>query len=77
MIPERLTYEELAETFDGEWVVVCDPEFDPLTLEVISGIPIAHNIDRDKMFAEAIPKKPRHSAILCFAKPPENSVLVM
>ena len=66
-----LTRAEIEAQFDGEWVIVADPEVDK-NLDVLSGRVIAHGIDHDAVYERAIELKPRHSAYLYFGKMPEH-----
>ena len=68
---EMLTRAEMEAQFDGEWVIVANPDLDK-DLNVLSGEVIAHGTDRDAVYKRAIELKPRHSAYLYFGKMPEH-----
>lgn len=75
---ERLTIEELRERYDGEWVLVVDPETDEMH-EVLSGVVAVHSHDRDEMYDGMLKLSPRpsHAATLCFKELPENWALAL
>ena len=73
---EILTREEMETRFDGEWVLVGDPELTDMN-EVIRGEVLCHSADRDVVYDRAVALKPKSSAFLCFAKIPEGTVIVL
>lgn len=73
---ERLTIEELRERYDGEWVVVADPETDDAH-EVLSGILVAHDPDREEVYDAMLRANGRHFATLCFQKMPQGWTLAL
>lgn len=70
-----LTYAEIEQRYDGEWVLVIDPVSDA-DLEVLSGTVIAHSPDRDEMDRQVrqyqAAKPFRRSASLCFVHVPDD-----
>ena len=42
---ESMTYAEMEAAFDGEWVLIGEPELTPMN-EVIRGVVLAHDEDR-------------------------------
>lgn len=44
---QEMTIEEIEAQFDGEWVLVGDPELDEY-LEVVRGTVLCHSADRDE-----------------------------
>ncbi len=73
---EVLTYDEMKARFDGEWVLVQDPEVDE-QMRVVRGSVISHSVDRDEMYQNAAAIRPKHSASLCFKKTPEGMVYIL
>ena len=71
-----LTREEMEKRFDGEWVLVGDPELNE-TNEVLRGEVLWHNRDRDALYRRALELKPPSSAILCFKKIPDDVVIIL
>lgn len=57
--------------FDGEWVVIGDPELDK-DMDVLKGHVIAHGKDRDAVYARAAELRPQHSAYLRFGEMPKH-----
>ena len=75
-----LTYAEIEQRYDGEWVVVINPVQDE-DLEVLSGTVIAHSPDRDEMHRQVREYRATHdytrSASLCFAPVPEGMSILL
>ncbi len=72
---EVLTRAEMEVQFDGEWVLVADPELDK-NLEVLSGLVISHGHDPEAVYEEATNQNIRRWASLCFVPVPETSILL-
>lgn len=72
---EVLTRAEMEAQFDGEWVIVADPEVDK-NLEVVKGLVVSHGSDPEVVYQEAIDQDVRHWASLYFGPMPETSVLL-
>lgn len=70
-----LTYAEMEQHYDGEWVFVADPVQDD-NLEVLSGTVIAHSTDRDEMDRQVrqrrVPGQFRKGAYLSFVHVPAD-----
>ena len=73
---EVLSIEEIRSRFDGEWVLVGDPELTDMN-EVLRGKVLCHSEDRDEVYDKAVELRPRSSALLCFARVPEDTVIVL
>ena len=73
---EVLTREQMEEQFDGEWVLVGDPDLTDMN-EVIRGEVLWHCKDRDELYRKAMELKPRSSALLCFKKIPDDVVIIL
>jgi hypothetical protein len=76
LVEEILTIEEIRKRFDGEWVLVGDPELSDMQ-KVLSGKVLSHSKDRDEVYRKGLELRPKHSAVLCFAKIPEDVVIVL
>ena len=72
---EVLTRAEMEARFDGEWVLIADPEVDN-NLEVLSGRVVSHGQDPEAVYQEAIDQHIRRWASLYFGPIPETSVLL-
>jgi hypothetical protein len=72
---EVLTRAEMETRFDGEWVLVADPETDE-NLEVLRGRVVSHGQDPEAVYQEAIDQHVRHWASLYFGPIPEASILL-
>ena len=72
---EVLTRAEMEAHFDGEWVIVADPEVDK-NLEVVKGLVVSHGKDPEAVYQEAIDKEVHHWASLYFGPMPETSILL-
>ncbi len=73
---EVLTYEQMKERYDGEWVLVGDPELTEMN-EVVRGTVLAHSPDRDEVYYELRTRRPKSSAMLCFKHIPDDVVIVL
>ncbi|RYG46351.1 hypothetical protein EON79_10375 [bacterium] len=65
MVAERLTLDEMSRRYDGEWILIGDPELDSQGVPT-SGIILAHSPDRDQVYDEGVRLMPRSSAIWSF-----------
>lgn len=72
----KMTIEEIEAAFDGEWVLVGDPETDE-QLRVLSGEVLAHSPNRDEVYDVMVELRPKRFATLCFRKTPDNVVFVL
>ena len=73
---ERCKYAEMQERFDGEWVLVGDPDLDEF-LRVTAGEVLWHSKDRDELYRKARELRPRESAILCFSEIPQDVAVIL
>jgi len=75
---EFLTRAELETRYDGEWVLLRDPQVDEQR-QVTGGWVIAHGPDRDEVMEAAMAHrgKVRHFASLCFVKEPANMEYIL
>ena len=67
----------IAKKFAGEWVLIEDPKHSKRTGQIISGTVIAHDVDRDAVYAAGIAAGPKHSAVLCFKEMEPGTILVL
>jgi len=72
---EVLTRAEMGARFDGEWVLIADPEVDN-NLEVLRGRVVSHGRDPEAVYQEAINQSVRHWASLYFGPILETSILL-
>jgi hypothetical protein len=75
-VPEILSYSEIAQRFDGEWVLIAYHSLDE-NLKPISGEVIAHSIDRDEVYAALGKRGSQGVAIECFVKIPEDMAFML
>jgi hypothetical protein len=73
---EVLTIAEIKSRFDGEWILVEDPELDD-DQEVLRGRVVWHSKDRDEVYQKAIELRPKHSAFLYTGRMPEGAAIVL
>jgi hypothetical protein len=74
--PPPMSYEEMEREYDGEWVLVEDPETDE-SLKVIRGRVVAHSPDRDEIYRRIKELPLTRWATLCFKKIPEDMVIIL
>jgi hypothetical protein len=72
---EVLIRAEMEAQFDGEWVLVADPELDK-NMEVVKGLVISHSQDPEEVYQAGIDQGVTHSASLYFGPIPELSILL-
>jgi hypothetical protein len=73
---ELLTISEIRSRFDGEWVLVEEPELDENS-EVVRGRVLWHSQDRDEVYQRAIELRPKHSAFLYVGRMPEGTAIIL
>lgn len=71
-----LTVPEIEQQYPAEWVLVANIRTND-QLEVQSGEVLAHNIDRDEVYRQAIALHPRRFAVLYTGKMPPNTAIVL
>ena len=74
--PETLSYSEIEGRFDGEWVLLENPESTPL-FEVTRGAILHHSKDRDEVYRKAVELRPKSSAIIYVGAFPENMAIIL
>ena len=68
---EILTMDEIERRFDGEWVLIEDPELTE-HLKVVRGKVVWHSKDRDEVGKKDMELRPKHAAIRYIGEPPEG-----
>ncbi len=71
-----LSFSEIKERFDGEWVLIEDPETDDY-FNIKQGAVLWHSKDRDEVYRKAREIRPRHSAILYTGRLPDDVAVVL
>ena len=72
----KMTIQEMESQFDGEWVLVEDPQTNE-SLEVVSGNVVHHSKDRDEVYRTAVALKPKRCAVLYTGQIPDNTAVVL
>ena len=72
---EVLSRTEMEAQFDGEWVLVADPELDK-NLEVLSGLVVSHGSDPEAVYEEAASRNIQRWASLYFGPIPDTSIML-
>ena len=73
---EIMTYAEMEAAFDGEWVLIGEPELTPMN-EVIRGAVLAHDVDKEAVY-QALwrlrerDSEPSHIAVWYFGESPKD-----
>ena len=73
---EVMTWEEIEAAFDGEWVLIEDPELSS-ELEVIGGRVIYHCAERDELYRKMGELQPKRSAIIYTGSVPDDLVVML
>lgn len=76
MIGERLSIDEINRRYNGEWVLLEDPEIAE-DEEVLSGLLLFHSDNRDALYQRALESRPKHSAIFYVGEPDPNLAYVL
>jgi hypothetical protein len=71
-----MTIAEIEDRYDGEWVLVEDPETDE-AFEVLSGKVVYHSKDKSEFDRKAVELRPRSSVVLYFGKMPKNAAIAL
>jgi hypothetical protein len=71
-----LTMAEIERTYDGEWVLIGDPETDD-SMRVIRGTVLYHNRDRDTFDRESLKFHPKRFAVVSLRAAPEGMEYVL
>jgi hypothetical protein len=73
---EFLSYSEIKNQFDSEWILLDDPETDEV-LNIKKGVVLWHSKDRDEVYQKACEIRPRHSAILYTGMLPDGAAIIL
>ena len=57
-----MTMEEIEASFDSEWVLIVDPEYER-DVHVKRGRVMCHSSDRDEVYRKALELRPKHLAV--------------
>lgn len=68
---ETMTYAEMEAAFDGEWVLIGEPELTPMN-EVVRGAVHFHSTSRDEVYREAMRRSLNRTAILYIGTRPTD-----
>ncbi len=71
-----MTWEEIKETFDSEWVLIEDPEL-TRSQELIRGKVVFHSPDRAAVYSKAIELRPPRTAIRYIGGLPEGVEMIL
>ena len=73
---EILSIQEIQSRYDGEWVLIGDPEVDA-SLVVQRGSVLWHSKNRDEVYRQARLLKPKHCAFLFVGRLPKDVEVVL
>ena len=73
---EVMTWAEIEEAFDGEWVLIEDPET-TLFHEIIKGRVVFHSRDRAETYWKLTELRPDHPAVLYVGNAPTDMVFAL
>jgi len=71
-----MTYAEISDRFDSEWVLIGDPQTGP-DLKVQTGKVLWHSKNRDEVYRKARELRPQHSAVLYIGEMPADVAVVL
>ena len=71
-----MTYEEIEERYQSEWILVGTPETDE-ALNVRRGTVLHHSRDREEVYREAIRLRPSRSAVIYTGTMPQDTAVVL
>jgi hypothetical protein len=71
-----LSAQEIQARYDGEWVLIGDPEVDA-SLNVQRGRVLWHSKNRDEVYRQARLLKPKHCAFLFVGRLPKDAEVVL
>jgi len=72
-----MTVEEMEHRFEGEWILVGDPETTE-ALEVVKGAVLHHSKDRDEVYRRAVElRRPKRYAIVFTGRMPPDTAIVL
>jgi hypothetical protein len=71
-----MTFEQMREAFDSEWLLIADPQVDE-SMNVVAGHVVFHSKDRDEVYDRAIHLKLKRSATLYTGKIQQGTAVVL
>ena len=71
-----MTWAEIEAAFDGEWVLIEDPET-TFSQEIIKGKVVFHSRDREEAYWKLTELRPSHPAVLYVGNPPTDMVFAL
>jgi hypothetical protein len=75
-MPELLSYDEIRQRYDGQWVIIAHTELDE-NLEVISGEVLAHSPEETEIYKFLPVSRGRDVSIEYIGKIPEDLVFIL
>lgn len=69
-----MTMAEMEKSFDSEWVLVGDPEFND-RMEVVRGTVLYHSGDKEEVYRKDREIQPRSAAYVYTGPPPDNVLI--
>lgn len=76
MVGEVLTWEQIRDLYNGEWVLLEDPQAGE-DMQVIGGKLLWHSKSRDELGHKALELRPRHAAVLFVGSQPDGAVFLL
>ena len=73
---QEMTIQDIEAQFDGEWVLVADPQTDA-NLHVLKGKVVCHSKDRDEVYRHMVALRLPDYAVLYTGEMPENTAVVL
>jgi hypothetical protein len=73
---EVLTLSEINDRFNGEWVLIADPQVNE-AMELVRGAVVFHSKCRDEVYRRAIDLRLPSSATLYTGQIPENTAVAL
>jgi hypothetical protein len=73
---QQMTMAEVRARFDGEWVLLEDPETND-ALDVLGGTVACHSRDRDEVYRQAVARRPRRAAVVFTGELPDGVAVVL
>ena len=71
---ELMTFADMQQRFDSEWILVSDPEVDE-HFHVVRGTVVCHSKDRDEVYRRIVELRLNSSATLYTGKMPDNTAM--
>jgi hypothetical protein len=71
-----LTRAEMEARYEGEWVLVEEPEVDD-RLEVLRGVVTAHSTDRDVVDRADLERRPKYAALVYLGDVPQDMGFIL